>query len=231
MSPQFNLEEIDVDGALRETAAEAHEALEGDTRLRFLTKAGALGGATLSGGALLSAFAPSAFAAGSRPPSATFGTGDVAILRYALTLEYLESAFYNEATASGAITDPQTKLFLTTTTRDENQHVKALKAALGSKAIKSPKFDFLGTTSSESLFQKTAYTLENTGVHAYLGQAPNIKSPKVLLTAASIVTVEARHAGSIGTILQSIIAPGPFDSGLPASAVLAAVKSTGFITG
>ena len=75
--------------------------------------------------------------------------------------------------------------------------------------------------------------LENTGVHAYTGQAGNIKTPAYLLAAASIVTIEARHAGAIGAYLDpkpTEIAPsGSFDTGLSAAKVLAAVKATGFI--
>ena len=115
---------------------------------------------------------------------------------------------------------------------DENAHVKLLKSALGSKAAKKPKFDFQGIPKHQAEFGQTAFVLENTGVHAYLGQAPNIKAAKVLLTAASIVTIEARHAGAIALYLGKAIAPnGPLDTPLTASQVLAAVKSTGFIVG
>ena len=41
------------------------------------------------------------------------------ILNFALTLEYLERAFYNGASAKGKITDPATSTFLRITTRDE----------------------------------------------------------------------------------------------------------------
>jgi rubrerythrin len=230
---EINLAEIDVDGAVRESAA----AVAGDSRLDFLKKAGLAGGAAVGGGALLSAVAaPGAFAAAShgRPPK-SFGKGDVGILNYALTLEYLEAAFYDEATASGKITDPLTAKFLAVVTRDENAHVEALKQALGSKAARKPKFDFKGTTSDQAMFQATAQVLENTGVHAYFGQGFNIKKPAYLKAAISILTVEARHAGVIGLInggsAKDIAPDGPFDTPYTAAKVLKAVKATGFIVG
>ena len=51
-------------------------------------------------------------------------------------------------------------------------------------------------------------------MHAYLGQAGNIKNPAYLLAAASIVTVEARHSGANRpSYLGKAIAPTPFDTG------------------
>src|SRR5271156_3792045 len=108
MSYEINLDEIDVDGAIREAA---HE-VSGDTRLSFLKKAGIAGGAVVSGGAVLSALAPTALAAGGRRPPAAFGKGDIGILNYALTLEYLEAAFYNGATAGNLSLTSQTGAFL-----------------------------------------------------------------------------------------------------------------------
>jgi hypothetical protein len=223
---EINLEAVDTDGAIREAA----EAVSGDTRMSFLRKGAVGGAAAVSGGAILSALIPGV--AGAKTvgaPPASFGKGDIGILNYALTLEYLESSFYNEAAASGKITNRALKQFLETVQKDENAHVKLLKGALGSKAAPKPKFDFQGIPSDPAKFAATAYVLENTGVHAYLGQAPNVSEAKVLLTAASIVTVEARHSGAIGLFLGKAIAPAPLDTGWTASKVLAAVKGTGFI--
>lgn len=237
MSSQINLEAIDADGALREQAHEATDALEnGDTRLDLFKKAGLAGGAVIGGGAVLSALAPGMALAKGRPPK-SFGRGDVGILNYALTLEYLEAAFYNEATANQASTrfikNAQTQAALQRVTADENAHVKALKAALGQKAVKKPKFDFMGTTADEAKFTATAFALENEGVHAYLGQVLNIKEAKVVKAAASIVTVEARHASVFGLILKgtsdSISPDGPFDKPFGANRVLKDVTELGFI--
>jgi len=78
-----------------------------------------------------------------------------------------------------------------------------------------------------------AFALENEGVHAYLGQVPNIKEAKVVKAAASIVTVEARHASVFGLILKgtsdSISPDGPFDKPFGANRVLKDVTELGFI--
>jgi hypothetical protein len=233
MSYEINLEEIDVDGAVREAA----DAVSGDTRLSFLKKAGVAGGAMVSGGAVLSALAPTALGATThgRPP-AKFGKGDVGILNYALTLEYLEAAFYNTATAANLSLTPQAAAFLKVVTRDENAHVAFLKKTLGSKAVATPKFEFgpgNEVTRSVEKFMATSYVLENTGVHAYLGQVTNIKTAAYAAAAGTILTIEARHAAVIGLLNEAAgndIAPeGPFDKPYTAAKVLAAVTETKFI--
>jgi Ferritin-like domain len=228
----IDLNSIDADGAIAETHAAAQEAVDsGHTRSNFLRKGALAGGAAMSGGAILGALLPgSALAAGKGAPPSSFGKGDIGILNYALTLEYLESSFYNAATKNNvAKGDKQLTAFLKTATTDENAHVAALKKALGSKAAKKPNFAFGKAVTDKATFAATAYVLENTGVHAYLGQAGNIANPAYLLVAASIVTVEARHSGAIGIYLGKAIAPTAFDTGYTAAKVLKAVAGTGFI--
>jgi len=242
MSHKLKLEDIDVDGAVRETAAEAMDALGGDTRSQFLRRAGLAGGAVVGGGAILGAMAPAAlaFSNGDRPPATPFGKGDVGVLNFALALEYLESSFYNGATANQRKhafipnNQPLAHVFLRTVTDDENQHVKTLKKALGSKAIGKPSFDFHGDNGDYHRFLTAAFTFENEGVHAYSGQAFNIKDPAYLAAALSILTVEARHASVVGLIRNEskygITPNGAFDKPFGASKVLKDVTSLNYIT-
>jgi Ferritin-like domain len=236
MDPQVSIDQVDVDGDIRETAHEAMESLDGDgdTRLDFLKKAGLAGGAVMGGGALLTALTPAAaMAAGKGRPPAKFGKGDVGILNYALTLEYLEAAFYNEATKMKVASGAQETAFLKRVTADENAHVAFLKKALGSKAVKAPKVDF-GDATSKAKWIQTSMVLENTGVKAYGGQAFNIASEAYLAAALSILTVEARHASVAGLLAKPAsknLSPdgGAFDETATAAQILKAVEGTGFL--
>lgn len=230
MSESLHLCEVDVDGAVRESA----HATAGDTRLGFLRRAGLAGGAVLGGGALLGALVPGALAAtGSGRPPASFGAGDIGILNYALTLEYLEANFYAQAVSNIKFSDAHLGALAKVIASHEKAHVDYLKAALGAKAVAKPKFNFGTAVTSEAKFAATAQVLENTGVGAYFGQAFNIAKPADLAAAVSILTIEARHAGAIGYINDmsaKMVSPsGAFDKPLTAATVLAAVTGTKFI--
>ena len=183
-------------------------------------------GAIAGGGALLGALPEIA--------SAATPASDVAILNFALTLEFLESSFYAEAVMKGALTG-ESKGFAKVVAGHEAAHVAALKGTLGSSAIAEPKFNFKGTTSNQAMFEATSEVLEYTGVHAYLGQVGNIKSKAVLSAAGSILPVEAWHAAWISDLrrhgAEPYPAPTAFASGLTKAQVLKAVGATGFIVG
>jgi rubrerythrin len=222
MSDLWTLEDVDRDGAIQEAA----EKVDPDTRAAFLKKAGLGAGAIIGGGAVMGAL-PSLAMAASIPAS------DIAILNFALTLEYLEAAFYAEAVAKGSF-NGDTNTFARTVAAHEAAHVKFLQGALGSKAVKKPTFDFKGTTTDQAKFEATATVLEDTGVQAYLGQVGNIKSKKILAAAGSILPVEARHAAWIREIRLAktqgtLPAPAAFQGSKTKAQILAAVKGTGFI--
>jgi hypothetical protein len=150
--------------------------------------------------------------------------GDVGILNFALTLEYLESAFYAGAKKRIKPTG-DLKALVDLLASDESQHVAALTASikqLGGKPVASPQFVF--PYSDKAGFLKLAQTLEDTGVGAYNGAAPGISSKAVLGSAGSIVQVEARHAAAIRLMNGAEPAPVAFDPALSKAKVLAAVK-------
>lgn len=152
------------------------------------------------------------------------GGDDVGILNFALTLEYLESTFYAEAKKrAGASGDLKSLIDLIA--RDEDEHVGALTETikkLGGKPVAEPKFDFPYKNTKE--FLELAQTFEDTGVSAYNGAAPEIKSKEVLAAAGSIVQVEGRHAAAIRLQNGAEPAPEAFDPSLPKAKVLKAVE-------
>ena len=159
-----------------------------------------------------------------RKALAMSGGSDVDILNFALTLEYLESTFYAEA-KSRAKASGELKSLVNLLAKDEQQHVEALEGTikkLGGKPVAEPKFDF--PYSGTSGFLKLAQTFEDTGVSAYNGAAPMIKSKEVLAAAGSIVQVEARHAAAIRLQNKEEPAPAAFDTPLDEKQVLKAVE-------
>lgn len=209
----LTLAELDCDGAIRE----ALEAVGGDSRADFLRKA-TVGGAALVGVLALSEDA------GAAP-----GPGDVAILNYALTLEYLQAAFYTEAEREQALRGNARKA-ASVVGPVERAHVSAFRKALGSAAVKRPAFNFRGTTEDERLFLRTAVAFEDLAVAAYKAQAPRLKDPSVLAVAISIHSVEARHAGWMRRLSGVLPASKAFDDALDKPEVLRIVTSTGFVS-
>lgn len=225
MSDLWTLEDVDRDGAIQDAA----EHVDPNTRAAFLRKAGIGAGTVIGGGALMGAL-PSLASAASVPAS------DIAILNFALTLEYLEAEFYRQAKANNVGNGQQDlTAFINVVAKHEAAHVAFLKGALGRKAVAKPAFDFKDAVTSQAKFAATAQVLEDTGVQAYLGQAGNIKSKKILAAAGSILPVEARHAAWIRDINggfkggRPLPAPSAFQGARTKAQILAKVKATGFI--
>ncbi len=191
--------------------------IEGTTRAVFLARA------TLSAGAIVGVGSLSPFVSGAL---AQGGGGDVEILNFALTLEYLEAAFYAEAQEKVKGLSDDVKKLAKQLGDDEAEHVDALTAAIegaGGEPAKVPTVDFGGAFADEKTFLKFANIFEDTGVSAYNGAAPMIESKEVLAAAGSIVQVEGRHAALIRLERGKAPAPLAFDKTSTMEEVLKAV--------
>jgi len=167
----------------------------------------------------------STMASGDEDTSSQFGEGDLGIVNYALTLEYLETAFYNDVAKSGLFKGEE--LAMVKTLADvEQQHVDALTATakkLGGPVAKAPKAEF-PLDDPKSVLELAA-TVENLGAAAYLGQAANIESPEILAAALSIHSVEGRHAAVLNVLTGKEPTPdGAFAQGADMQEVLDAVQ-------
>jgi rubrerythrin len=183
-------------------------------------------------------------------PAPTYSTAqatqDLATLNYALTLEHLEAAFYNAFMTKYSQQDfANAKLSdsFTIFTRfqmiqsHENAHVTILQGVIsgrGGTPVQASTYCFDKFISSVQTGISTAQLLENTGVSAYDGAVNTITDTGLQQAAATIATVEARHASFLNAIelqpnADAQFPNGSFDKALTMAQVLSAVQATGII--
>lgn len=191
--------------------------ISGHTRQAFILR-GAVAAGSVYGLATVGPFV--------RQAIAQEGGGDVEILNFALTLEFLEAAYYEQALAKTSLSS-EAKSLATEIHQNEAEHVEALKATikqLGGKPTAAPGVDFGKAFANEKSFLELAQTFEDTGVSAYNGAAPEIQSTEVLAAAGGIVQIEARHAAAVRLLRGETPAPDAFDKPLTVDEVLGAVE-------
>jgi hypothetical protein len=194
----------------------AEVEVEDISRSAFLAK-GALAVGAVYGMTMVGPYLRKAFAQGEM--------GDIDILNFALTLEYLESAFYDQAKAEAKL-DPEATELVDLIAKDEAEHVSALMSTitdLGGTPVEAPGVDFGQAFANQGSFLELAQTFEDTGVSAYNGAGPALKSKELLATAGAIVQIEARHAAAIRLLNGETPAPEAFDQTLDMQEVLQAV--------
>lgn len=173
----------------------------------------------------------------------TSSPSDADILNFALNLEYLEAEFYLRAAygrglsaddIDGAGTlgpvrggravrfrSAAVRSYAREIARDEEAHVRFLRAGLGDARQARPRIDFRGAFTAaaraaglvgpmqtfdafanETNFLLAAFIFEDVGVTAYKGAARFLQDKDLLEAAAGILAVEAYHAGEIRTLLH-----------------------------
>jgi hypothetical protein len=197
-------------------AADATRSTRSEWLVRLLAAGGGLGAAGL--------------VLGSRPGAASSAPSpeqDLRILNFALLIEYLQAKFYAEANAAGALRGEPAE-FARVVGAQEASHVAFVRSVLGPNARDEPRFDFGGATRDAKAFTAAAVELEDLGVAAYNGQAPNLTTP-ALAAAARIVSVEARHAAWIRDLAGRVPAPQATDGPRSAPGVRTALAKTRFL--
>lgn len=151
--------------------------------------------------------------------------GDMTNAAISATGQPVSSASSPTGQASTPILQPisQSKPSFTEIMNDESQHVQFLQGALKSAARPRPTFQKLEQADVQS-FASLARQLENIGVGAYLLATPMLKNKDTILALGSILTIEARHAGFLGALLQKpLSANGAFDKPVTQADIASAI--------
>lgn len=137
------------------------------------------------------------------------GSGDAGVLNYTYALEQLEAAFYVAALDSAYSGMSSEEGEILEDLRDhEVAHRDWFKAAISSVAPDdiipglTPDFSSIDFSDRSSVLS-TAQAFEDLGVSAYNGAGQLIQNADYLVQAGKIVSVEARHAAAIRSIIGS----------------------------
>lgn len=153
------------------------------------------------------------YAPGVRNGVFDLGSGDLGVLTYAYALEQLEADFYTRVVNLnnfGALFNAEEQQVLSDLYAHEVIHREFFKVAL-TGALSNPATQLLPTLEfdystvnfgSRDSILGTAKALEDTGVAAYNGAGRLITSADYLLLAGKIVSIEARHASAIRSLIN-----------------------------
>ena len=195
------------------------ESASGVRRATLFKRIGITLGGLSAGGAAAAGLASASRSSGH---VAALSSRDREVLEFALRLEYLQTAFYDEALSRGKLTG-EVKQFAQVVGGEEREHLAYVKHALGHAGGPAPKFQFGDAATDDAKFVVAAAKLEDTGLAAYNGQAENI-SRATLKSVARVMSVEGRHAAWARSLAGQVPAPVPDDQPISASQALQAIK-------
>ncbi|CAF1304515.1 unnamed protein product [Adineta steineri] len=153
------------------------------------------------------------------PYTSAMYTNDMKVLNYALVAENLEAAYYNKYVSTYSSTDytnngfPDASIYFILIREHENAHVQILQTVIkqrGGSPVSVCTYTFPVTDIRS--FISLSRTFENTGVSAYTGAIDKIRDPSIILAAATIATVEARHASYLNSLLGGVPFPDVTDT-------------------
>lgn len=171
-------------------------------------------------------------------------SNDFGVLNYAYALEQLEAAFYAKAADdfygnSGSVEEQ----YFEDLAAHEAIHRDFLATAIpaqGGDLIPEldVNFDDIDFANRDQVLE-TAQLLEDTGVSAYNGAGVYLEDPALVTVAGKVVSVEARHAASIRSLINSgsadfagddVVDPASgLDLATDPPGVLSAVADTGLV--
>jgi rubrerythrin len=157
--------------------------------------------------------------------AASVSEEDVRALNVLLLVEHVQVAFYAEALRRAAL-GSELSGYARQVASQEEDHLAFLKQALGSEAVSKPAFEFGDATRRRDAFVAAATEVEDLAVGAYNGLGATV-SREVLAGAAKIVSVEARHAAWIRSIVGQLPAANATDKALSADEVLDGLSRLG----
>jgi hypothetical protein len=184
-------------------------------------------GRLLWAGAGAVAAAVAAGSGGDGDPLAAPKGSEAEILRFFLTLEQVQEAFYRGAVESGAL-DGELLELATAVGRQEREHVALLTDRLGGRAEPPPRSDFGDAFSSPERFRSEAVELEEAAIAGYIGQAAHL-GRSLVGEVATLLSVEARQVAWLRDLDGRNPAPKAADPARKAGEVLDGLREKGFI--
>jgi hypothetical protein len=213
VSSGLSLREFDRDGALEEATA----AFLPESRRDFLRR-GIFGGGAVAALLAVPEHAGAGLAKSQR---------DIAIVKFDVVLEYLQSALYVEAQRLGSLS-PKTLEWARVVGAHELAHVAALKSMVD-RPPPRPSFNFQGVTEDEEAFVRTAVAFEELTAAILKWQALRLHSREILAAAATLHSVETRHAAWIRRIVGVPPVQGAFDEPASQARMARLIDRTRFI--